>query len=415
VDVPLIRPGVALRTAASLRATMTLPKRVLRPADERPENPMASAPDEPELLRRALEVVQENVYILDRDIRYVYVNRLGASAMGLTPAQMLGRTMDEVFGTAAFPEFRVQLRAVFVTGAPARNEMGFLDGEQTRWFEYTLSPIPTPDGRLEHVTCVGRDVTTRRRTEKEAALGRAAVEEDRRKLEAAAEFEQKVLGIVSHDLRNPLSAVRLGLQTMRRRGIAEEHLPTVERMEKSTDRMQAIISGLLDVTRLRQGQGLPLALESVALEAVVTRVLDGMPEEQARRVRCEIAARPPGVWDPERLAQAVGNRVGNALQHGDPERPVTVRVEGREGRAELSVHNHGPPIPPELLPGLFEPFHRGLRPGALDGSIGLGLYIVRQVALGHGGEVGVRSRAEEGTTFTLELPANGRSSADVVR
>jgi signal transduction histidine kinase len=81
-----------------------------------------------------------------------------------------------------------------------------------------------------------------------------------------------------------------------------------------------------------------------------------------------------------------------------------------EGRAELSVHNRGAPIPAELLPGLFEPFQRGLRPGALDGSIGLGLYIVRQVALGHGGDVRVRSTAEEGTTFVLELPADGRAA-----
>ncbi len=376
---------------------------------------MPTRADELELLRRALEVVQENVYILDRDIRYVYVNQLGAAAMGLTPAQMLGRTMDEVFGTATFPEFRVQLRAVFVTGAPARNELGFLDGQETRWFEYTLSPIPSPTGRLEHVTCVGRDVTARRRVEREAALVRAAVEVERRKLEAAAEFEQKLLGIVSHDLRNPLSSVRLGLETMRRRGVPGEHVRTVERMERSTDRMQAIISGLLDVTRIRRGQGLPLAPEPVALDAVVTRVLDGMPEDQVRRVQWEALARPTGFWDPERLAQAVGNLVGNALQHGDPELPVTVRLSAREDRAELSVHNHGPPIPTELLPGLFEPFQRGLHAGALGGSIGLGLYIVRQVAVGHGGEVRVRSTAEEGTTFILELPADGSAGGDVLR
>ncbi|RPH71921.1 MAG: PAS domain S-box protein [Myxococcaceae bacterium] len=386
---------------------MTSSNGALRVGDGRPTTTSASTSDEMELLRLALEVMQENVYILDRDLRYVYVNRLGASAMGLASAQMIGRTMDELFGAGTFPEFRIQLQAAFVTGAPARSEIAFLSGEETRWYEYSLSPIPAPEGPLQLVTCLSRDVTQRRRMEKEATLGRAAVEEERRKLQAAAEFEQRLLGIVSHDLRNPLASVRLGLETMHRRGISEEHLRTLERMERSTDRMQAIISGLLDVTRIRQGQGLPLTPEPVALDAVVTRVLEGMPEDQARRVRRETEGRPTGVWDPERLAQAIGNLVGNALQHGDADWPVTVRVRGTEGRAELSVHNHGAPIPPELLPGLFEPFQRGLRPGALDGSIGLGLYIVRQVALGHGGEVRVRSTAEEGTTFVLELPADG--------
>ncbi len=385
--------------------------------DGRPGSTGTSGQDELGLLRLALDVVQENIYILDREIRYVYVNQLGAAAMGLVPAQMMGHTMDELYGAGAFPEFRVQLHAAFVTGAPARSEIAFLDGEQTRWYEYSLSPVPSPHGRPELVTCVSREVTQRRRVEKEAALGRAAVEEERRKLQAAAEFEQRLLGIVSHDLRNPLASVRLGLETMQRRGVGAEHLRTLQRMERSTERMLAIISGLLDVTRIRQGQGLPLTPEPVSLEAVVTRVLEGMPEDHVRRVQRGADDHATGLWDPERLAQAVGNLLGNALQHGDPVRPVTVRVGMREGRAELSVHNHGAPIPAELVPGLFEPFQRGLRPGALDGSIGLGLYIVRQVALGHGGEVRVRSTAEEGTTFLLELPADGRASspADTAR
>jgi len=176
-------------------------------------------------------------------------------------------------------------------------------------------------------------------------------------------------------------------------------------MERSSDRMQAIIAGLLDLTRIRQGHGLPLAPEPVSLETVVGRALDAIPEEQVRRIRREVRARPEGLWDPERLAQAVTNLLGNALQHGDPERPVTLGITAGEGRAQLSVHNYGTPIPEEMVAGLFEPFQRGQQPGAREGSVGLGLYIVRQVMLGHGGEVRVRSIAEEGTTFTLDLPA----------
>jgi PAS domain S-box-containing protein len=383
---------------------MSAPGRFLWRVDEVPVGAPPSTAQELELLHRAVGALQENVYLLDREIRYVYVNPFGASAMGRSPAEMIGRTIDEVFGPAAFPELQVELRAVFATGAPARSEIGVLDGEQTRWFEYTLSPVSGLDGQVVHVICVGRDVTTRRRLEREATLARAAVEDERRKLEAAAEFEQKLLGIVSHDLRNPLASVRLGLETMRRRGLPPEHLRALERMERSTERMQAIIGGLLDLTRIRQGQGLPLAPERVTLEAAVSRAMDGMPEDQVRRVLRVSAAQPTGMWDPERLAQAVGNLVGNALQHGEPGRPVTVRIAEEEGRAALSVHNHGPPIPPEVLASIFEPFQRGLNPGALDGSIGLGLYIVRQVARAHGGEVRVRSVEGEGTTFTIELP-----------
>ena len=390
---------------------MSAPGRFLWRVDEIPVSAAPSTPEELELLHRALGVLQENVHLLDREIRYVYVNPFGAAAMGRTPAEMIGRTIDEVFGPAAFPELQVQLRAVLATGAPAQSEIGVLDGEDTRWFEYTLAPISGLDGQLSHVICVGRDVTMRRRLEREATLARAAVEEERRKLEAAAEFEQKLLGIVSHDLRNPLASVRLGLETMRRRGLPPEHVRALERMERSTERMQAIIAELLDVTRIRQGHGLPLTPEPVTLDAVVTRALDGIPEDQLGRVQRVSAVQPTGMWDPERLAQAVGNLVGNALQHGEPGGPVTIRIGVEAERAEISVHNHGPPIPPEVLPSIFEPFQRGLRPGALDGSIGLGLYIVRQVARSHGGEVRVRSVEGEGTTFTLELPLGGPAAA----
>src|SRR5262249_60799789 len=96
-------------------------------------------------------------------------------------------------------------------------------------------------------------------------------------------------------------------------GISDEHLRTLERMERSTERMQAIISGLLDVTRIRLGQGLPLTPERVSLEAVVTRVLEGMPEDQARRVQREADGNPTGMWDPERLAPGGGKLVGHSL------------------------------------------------------------------------------------------------------
>src|SRR5262249_61920689 len=102
-----------------------------------------------------------------------------------------------------------------------------------------------------------------------------------------------------------------------------------------------------------------------------------------------------------------GTPWGNASRPGGRGRRVPWGIPASEEKAQLSVHTQGAPIPPEVLPGLFEPFQRGLHADALDGSIGLGLYIVRQVTVGHGGQVQVQSTAEEGTTFTLELPADG--------
>ncbi|MFL5264941.1 MAG: sensor histidine kinase, partial [Anaeromyxobacteraceae bacterium] len=112
-----------------------------------------------------------------------------------------------------------------------------------------------------------------------------------------------------------------------------------------------------------------------------------------------------------RLAQVLSNLVGNALQHGGGT-PVQVALAGGEAEVVVTVHNGGPPVPAELLPEVFEPFRRGAAPRAEGGSVGLGLFIVREIVRAHGGAVEVHSSADAGTTFTVRLPRgvpSGRS------
>jgi sigma-B regulation protein RsbU (phosphoserine phosphatase) len=109
--------------------------------------------------------------------------------------------------------------------------------------------------------------------------------------------------------------------------------------------------------------------------------------------------------DPDRLAQVVTNLTSNALNYGDPGHPITICSEHDEAEARLTVHNLGPAIQPELLEHIFEPLRRGEHEMKLGSrSVGLGLYIVQEIAKSHGGRVTVRSSAERGTTFTLSLP-----------
>ena len=112
-----------------------------------------------------------------------------------------------------------------------------------------------------------------------------------------------------------------------------------------------------------------------------------------------------GEWDGDRLAQVVTNLVTNALAYSPAGTPVRVETRGEDGTVLLRVHNTGKPIPPELLPRLFEPMTRGRAGGdAASRSIGLGLFIVANIVHAHGGTIEVRSEASEGTTFTVRLP-----------
>jgi len=113
-----------------------------------------------------------------------------------------------------------------------------------------------------------------------------------------------------------------------------------------------------------------------------------------------------GTWDPGRISQVVSNLVGNALTHGDSAAPVRVSIDGGEREVALNVHNLGLPISEDQIATLFEPFRRGatVPASARARGLGLGLHIVKQIVIAHGGTIGVRSCASDGTTFSVALP-----------
>jgi sigma-B regulation protein RsbU (phosphoserine phosphatase) len=110
------------------------------------------------------------------------------------------------------------------------------------------------------------------------------------------------------------------------------------------------------------------------------------------------------VADPDRLVQLIGNLVSNALSYGASDRPVTLATAASDNGFEIRVHNEGQPIAADLLPVLFEPMSRGINTPDTMKSVGLGLFIVREIALAHRGSVHVSSNAEGGTTFVVRCP-----------
>jgi PAS domain S-box-containing protein len=235
------------------------------------------------------------------------------------------------------------------------------------------------------------------------ALQRARLYEE---TQQRAELEQQFLGVVSHDLRNPLQAISLGARTLQRleRPSPEALLRMTGRIANSADIMGRMISDLLDFTRGRLGGGIPLERSANELVRLCHEVID---EFTVTHPSSDLLLEGEGVyegwWDGPRLRQVLSNLLSNALRHAREGTPVRVRVRGGADEVAVSVSNAGAPIPAELVPVLFEPFRRGMSTFRPSGSLGLGLYIVRQVVEGHGGRVEVRT-GEEGTTFTVHLP-----------
>jgi signal transduction histidine kinase len=254
-----------------------------------------------------------------------------------------------------------------------------------------------------------------RREVMEAAL-RGALEDKKRleermrrqndELARNIRLAETFMGMLGHDLRNPLNAISTAAALVARRAESDAIAKPAIRIVRSSRRMARMIDQILDFTRIRLGKGLPLDPRPIDLADVcrlATEELEG--ETQAPRVRLEVRGDVAGTWDADRLAQLVSNLVGNALAHGLPGAPVAILVDGT-GRDEVSlaVENAGS-IPADLLPGIFEPFtaSRG-RAGGAPGGLGLGLHISRQIATAHGGSIDVASSEEGFTRFTVRLP-----------
>lgn len=229
----------------------------------------------------------------------------------------------------------------------------------------------------------------------------------REALRREGDVREKLLGIVSHDLRNPLQAISTAshLLLTSSESLSPPQRKWVTRIRTSVWRMERLIRDLLDFVRLRQGGTLPIQRQPVSLEEVGRTAVDELQAAHPQRqLLLEAHGETRGEWDPERLMQVVGNLVSNALTHGAEEAPIQVRVGGEGPEVVLEVANQGNPIPPELLPRIFEPFTRASEGGHSLKGVGLGLFIVHEIVAAHGGHIDVRSSAGTGTVFRVRLP-----------
>jgi sigma-B regulation protein RsbU (phosphoserine phosphatase) len=222
-------------------------------------------------------------------------------------------------------------------------------------------------------------------------------------------FAEQMIGIVSHDLRNPLGAIRMATELLAVAG-AKAHDNVLPRLTRAVDRADTLIGDLLDFTQARMGRGLNMTIARIDLHRVVASIVEDLRSAHPRRAITHLITGPGEcALDERRLDQLLGNLVSNAVAYGRADSPITVSTSVGEAACVVSVHNLGDPIPPAVITTIFEPMTRGTSVGSAKRSVGLGLFIVREIAKAHGGSATVTSTAEHGTTFTITLPRYGPS------
>lgn len=243
--------------------------------------------------------------------------------------------------------------------------------------------------------------------------------------ESVARYEQMVkqsqnmfLAILGHDLRNPLGTISTATSfLMQAVDIPAKYVLVATKMFNSAQRMGRLINDLIDFTRTHLGPGIPVKVTPSNLSRVCRDVVDEMrtfhPEQL---IELAMPARVDAMFDESRIAQILSNLIGNAIQYGDHDKKVVVDMVDEGMNAVITVNNRGQTIAANEMAAIFDPFVRiAAKPGqgvTERTSLGIGLFISRQIAQAHGGDLQVVSTELDGTTFTLILPRMPESFTD---
>jgi signal transduction histidine kinase len=219
------------------------------------------------------------------------------------------------------------------------------------------------------------------------------------------------LGILTHDIRNPLGAMMGAAELIPMIApLTDKQKALNSQIQDSGGRIKEIVSHLLDITKARFGAGLPVIKSPMDMGFVARQLVDEMrAQHPQRKFNLEVTGDTEGEWDKARIGQVFSNLIGNAVQYGFKSSPIDIVLKGATDEVTLSVHNDGIPIPPAEVVRIFDSLTRvtGEDVDTEEGAhtnLGLGLFITREIVVAHGGKIAVESNEKKGTAFTVSFP-----------
>lgn len=334
-------------------------------------------------LQAMLDAMAEGVLLFDRTLRLIWANR--------TAQHLFGFRLEEVRGLTPIRVFRRHDLDVLLCRVRERGAGDHLEMEQT---------------------APGRRVLRVRADPVEPDAGIVVIVQDLTEVRQAETVRRDFVANVSHELRTPLASVRAMAEALQEGGLEDPELARrfLQQIVQEVDRLGRLAQELLDLSALESG-AVQLQMEELRATEILAEVARRFgPVARRKRIRLEVGGEDAAiVADRERLLQALGNLVDNALKFTPPGGEVRLRAEGRADAVVLAVEDTGPGIPPDHLPRVFERFYR-VDPSRArqSGGAGLGLAITKHIALSHGGRVEAANRPQGGARFTIVLPDPSR-------
>ncbi|AKQ67217.1 Histidine protein kinase AsgD [Myxococcus hansupus] len=325
------------------------------------------------------------IYVKSPDGRLLMVNRFFTQQLGRSREQLLGRTDLDLFPPEQAAIIRGHDVQVLTTNQPLEVEEPVSNHRGARVFRSLKFPLRSAEGVPTALGGISTDVTEKRRID---------------------DVAKRLLDIVGHDLRSPTAAILTTTGMLRRRPLDEAMRRPFERIHRSARRVEHLLQVLMDFTQAQLGGGIQLEPIRGDLRALVAAIVeDARTAHPEREVRFIQRGEALGDWDPERLERLLGHLLDNAFIHGAPDTPIDVLCLTGRKAVLLGVRNQGVPIPPEVRATLFEPIRRASHQAeTVRHSLGLSLYLVRELTRAHQGRIRVASTALHGTTFYISLP-----------
>ena len=325
--------------------------------------------------------------------RFLLANRSYVEFVG--GRDVAGKDVADAFEPGSVDSFITVLDDVYRSGNPwvGRELRLNLPGMPEKLINVSYVPLRSRDGAVEGILAFHYDVTAE-------ATARQRSESLALELQTAVQARDEFLGIASHELKTPLTSLRLQLQ-MAQRG---KHAVDPGKLLKQADRLLRLIEDMLDISRIDAGK-LNLDRSPTDLAAVTSDVLDRFGPQLAAAgcaITRDLSPGLVGIWDAWRIEQVVTNLVTNALKYARGT-PIEVTVTDKDGHGVLAVRDHGPGVRMEDRARIFRRFERATSAREISG-LGLGLFISRQIVEAHGGRIDVHGAEGEGATFVVELP-----------
>lgn len=382
----------------------------LRAAKRQAEIGLAKLQASEEQYRSLIDTANEGIWLLDARIRTEYVNQQLAQMLGYSIREMLDRPLCYFVD----PEFRLEAQQLIERRKQGITEQFDFcyrrkDGSQL-WAIVSTQPRFDRQGNFIGILAMLTDITDRKQIEREREQLLEREQSARQLAEAANSMKDEFLAVVSHDLRSPLNAINGWVQLLRNGVLdAEKTEQALEIIERNARDQERLIEDLLDISQIVRGQ-MRLCLKPIDLVPIIEAAIDTVhPTADAKQIQLESRlALDIGLvkGDRARLQQVLWNLLTNAVKFTPENGKVKITLDAVETHAQIQVSDTGIGIRSDFLPYVFERFwQQNSQRSKVNGGLGLGLAITRNLVELHGGKIFVDSLGEgKGTTFTVMLP-----------